>query len=380
MGQEIAFNTDVRRLPDWVNDDVRLYLDHVEGGQTIRALARHCGVHASTILRKVRKTEASRDDPLIDRALLELGRLRRLQTGGRETAPQRGGGETGNRAGKGARKCRAEGLPIDSASLKRDARRILHALLEDGAVLAVVPEVETAVVVVETEDGRPRQLATLARRAAEAMALLGWIEGGTGGKVARYRISGEGRRALGRLLAETESTRMRATAQAGTLFSGPRSGAGGARAGRRRAPGADSPLMALARRRDKSGRPYLSDSQIRAGEQLRTDFELTRLGGAAALNWESIMRGRVDGGAGSGEERKAGRLDARRRLERALAALGPELADIALRTCCQLKGMEATEAELQMPARAGKYVLRIALNILARHYAAEDPQERDLIY
>ena len=46
-----SFSSD---LPGWVSEDVRLYLDHIEGGMTIRALAREVGVHASTVLRKVR--------------------------------------------------------------------------------------------------------------------------------------------------------------------------------------------------------------------------------------------------------------------------------------------------------------------------------------
>ena len=52
-------------------DDARLYLRHVEEGQSIRALARSEGCHASTILRRIRRFEARRDDPLVDGALAE---------------------------------------------------------------------------------------------------------------------------------------------------------------------------------------------------------------------------------------------------------------------------------------------------------------------
>ncbi len=380
MEQVIAFNTATGHsgrpgggLPEWVSEDVRLYLDHVEGGQTIRALARNTGVHASTILRKVRKTEARRDDPLIDRALLDLGQLRRAH-----------GADTGDPGDPAADLARLEGLAVDAATLRRDACRVLRALIEPGAVLAVVPDVETAVVVVETEDGRPRQVATLARRVAEAMALLNWIEGSTGTKVARYHVTGEGRQALNYFLASTENARMGGADGQGGNVEGIFAGAAGGRAAKKprkpRAAGADSPLQVLARRRDKSGQPYLSAAQIRAGEDLRTDFELAQLDGQVGANWTAIMGGRTDRtrtseGAGAGR-----RLDARRRLEAALKALGPELADVALMTCCHLKGMERVESEMQMPARSGKYVLRIALNILARHYARTDPERRDLIY
>ena len=42
-----------RDLPE----DARLYLRHVEGGETIRSLARETGCHASTILRRIRRFE-----------------------------------------------------------------------------------------------------------------------------------------------------------------------------------------------------------------------------------------------------------------------------------------------------------------------------------
>ncbi len=367
MEQISTFNAASGQMPEWVSDDVRLYLDHVEGGQTIRALARNTGVHASTILRKVRRTEARRDDPLVDRALVDLGQLHRAGRAGPAVAASADLPDTG--AGV-----------LDAQTLRRDAGRALRALIEPGAVLAVVPNVETAIVVVETEDGRPRQMASLPRRVAEAMALLDWIAGSPGAKVARYRITREGRQALNYFLASSENARMSGTSAEGADLAAltPRKGA--ARPRKTRPAGADSPLQVLARRRDKAGQPYLTPEQLRAGEQLRTDFELTRLQGNIGANWDSIMRGPVDGnarGAGSGA---GGRLDARRRLEAALRALGPELADVALMTCCHLKGMERVEQDMQMPARAGKYVLRIALNMLARHYASSDGGEHDLIY
>ncbi|MCP5036530.1 MAG: helix-turn-helix domain-containing protein, partial [Rhodobacteraceae bacterium] len=145
-----------KELPDWVSSDVRLYLEHIEGGVTIRALARVNGVHASTILRKVRKTESRRDDPLIDKVLIHLGKLRRVQ-GEPQVNPKEAVPEMTD-------------APPDEVTLKRDATRILRALMQTGAVLAVVPDVETAVVVVEAADGRPRQVATVESRIAQAMA------------------------------------------------------------------------------------------------------------------------------------------------------------------------------------------------------------------
>jgi hypothetical protein len=52
----------------------------------------------------------------------------------------------------------------------------------------------------------------------------------------------------------------------------------------------------------------------------------------------------------------------------ALRDLGPGLGDTALRVCCYLEGLEATEKRMGWSARSGKIVLRIALQRLARHY------------
>ena len=59
-------------LPDWLPEDARQYLSHVEGGRSLRALARETGVHASTLLRRVRRVEERRDDPLVDAAIAAL--------------------------------------------------------------------------------------------------------------------------------------------------------------------------------------------------------------------------------------------------------------------------------------------------------------------
>lgn len=61
-------------MPAWVPDAARRYIRHTEHGCSIREVARDEGCHASTILRQIRRFEARRDDPLVDRALSRLGR------------------------------------------------------------------------------------------------------------------------------------------------------------------------------------------------------------------------------------------------------------------------------------------------------------------
>jgi Domain of unknown function (DUF6456) len=55
-------------------------------------------------------------------------------------------------------------------------------------------------------------------------------------------------------------------------------------------------------------------------------------------------------------------------LHRALDAVGPELSGILLYVCCLAGGLEQAEMRLNLPRRAGKAVLQLALTRLARHY------------
>jgi len=52
----------------------------------------------------------------------------------------------------------------------------------------------------------------------------------------------------------------------------------------------------------------------------------------------------------------------------ALDDLGPGLADVVLRVCCFLEGLESAEKRLGWSARSGKVVLKIGLQRLLRHY------------
>lgn len=364
------------RLPEWLPEDVRVYLDHTEGGCSIRALARARGCHASTILRKVRRTETRRDDPLVDRALTQLGRLRR----------DRGDAEPSDEVNMHEPRDNAD----DGDNLERHAARTLRALSQQGAIMAVTPDVAMAVVVREDERGRPRQLASAPREAAEMMALRGWIAGEKGKRVARYRITAAGRQVLNRLTASQEVARAGfAEAPAAFRHAGCGSGADAeplSRPGKtrraHRPAGAESPVQVLARRRDRNGNPYLTSAQLDAAERLRMDFELAQMDGALGGSWNAIMAGgpAIRGAGGHEQSADHRRIDARRRFDAALRALGPDLGEAALMVCCQERGMEQAEAALTMPARAGKYVLRIALNMLLRHYESVASADSDLIY
>ncbi|WP_420818588.1 DUF6456 domain-containing protein [Paracoccus endophyticus] len=383
-------------MPSGLPEDARLYLRHVEGGATIRALARETGCHASTILRRIRRFEARRDDPLVDRAVDHAG---------------------GANGAAGA----------ISLHDQDQLRRILRRLAEPGAVLAVAAGLDKAIVT--RSDIRT---AILDRRLAELMALRGWVALVGQGRITRHAITPAGRAALkgmvaGRAFFVPQASDFRDASPVTAACD--QAGSGDSRAGqglppvetpappglaeaaasfapapdpgplhaqrhriyedrvlddpdgegrrRMRVNIAESPLQVLGRRRDANGQPFLDAAQVAAGERLREDFELAQMGARVAQNWDRFMTAGIDvsrhdaGGGGSD--------GARRRVAAALRELGPGMGDLVLRVCCFLEGIELTERRLGWSARSGKIVLRLALMRLDRHYADTYGSGRPLI-
>jgi len=350
-------------LPAWLPDTVRLYLDHTGVGVPIRELARREGAHASTVMRKVRRLEARREDPLVDEALALLG--------DRSTASAKKDGP------KMTVMPHAQPQKLDDITLASEGRRILRRLAEPGAVLAIAPDMEKAVVIRAFPDGKQARTGVVDRAVAQAFALKDWIVCAKQGRVSRYEITSVGRAALKRLIDEADLARhahQAGLAEAAMPFADQhrtwdiRHVAEGGQTRRVRYNLAESPIALLGRRRDKDGQPFLEPDLIRVAERLREDFELAQMGPRVAQNWERFLtagdRGafRPDAGHGEGPSR------ARERVAAALRDLGPGLGDVALRVCCFLEGIETAEKRMGWAARSGKVVLRIALQRLRRHY------------
>ncbi len=361
-------------LPGWVPEAARRYLLHTEWGLSIRALARGEGAHASTVLRQVRRVETRRDDPLVDEALRRLVLAGRPDAGDAGDMPRLLGPEPEDDESMIC-ETRSQKTPItaqpDAATIEREARRILRRLSESGAILAVSPELDRAVVLRTQPDGRSTRTAVMERPVAEAFALKEWIERrGTLGRVATYEITASGRAALKRFLADDAHGK----ASPDRFGEQHRQWAerdidddtGEAR--RIRYNAMESPLAALARRREKDGSFFLAPELVAAGERLREDFELAQMGPRVAQNWDRFLTAGVDRGQFGAAGPGGGPEGARARVAAALADLGPGLGDMALRVCCFLEGLEAAEKRMGWSARSGKIVLRIALLRLRRHY------------
>ena len=346
----------ISTLPDWVPSAVRLYLHHTENGLSLREIARKEGVHASTVLRQVRRFENRRDDPLIECA---LGRLREGVLG--KVAPGAGSWRSAEPRGREA----VHSL-LSEAQLNAEALRVLRRLCEPGAVLAVAPEMERAVVLRDGPDGAAR-LAVLERPVAEAFALREWIRCRKSGRVAQYEISAAGRAALRRLLADAGESDAQATI---SVPEGAVQAAGLQDEPRARSVMAETPVAALARRRDQDGKPFLSADLVAAAERLREDFEIAQMGPRLTQDWERFLTGGSFGGRVGQGGASTGALAARERVAAALRELGPGLGDMAMRCCCFLEGLESAERRMGWSARSGKIVLRIALIRLERHYEA----------
>ncbi|MDF1872632.1 DUF6456 domain-containing protein [Vannielia sp.] len=351
-------------VPGWVPRSVLHYLRHIEEGHSIRGLARDEGVHASTILRQIRRFEQRRDDPLVDEALARLGQAHfKLESA---TMSQHFVPKT---------------KISDEATVAREGRRILRRLSEKGAVLAVAAGMDKAAVVKSLADGRTTRTAVVDSEVAQAFALKEWIEVKANGRITTYTITPAGRTALKRLLADTAGAE--GFAEAPTPFAmqhrdieevDAEDGKSRIRYNR-----SESPVQALSRRRDKDGSRFLDPDLVAAAERLREDFEMAQMGPRVAQNWETFLTGghggqfSASGGPANGPEAS------RRRVSDALRDLGPGLGDMVLRCCCFLEGLEAAEKRMGWSARSGKIVLRIALQRLKRHYEENYGPEADMI-
>ena len=115
-------------------------------------------------------------------------------------------------------------------------------------------------------------------------------------------------------------------------------------------------------------RGMVTRRQFDAGEQLRSDWERGGLAPKVTMQWDAAPIGRHRGGSSGPADRIGAQVDAKRRFDSAVEAVGPGLSDNLWRVVCSGEGMRDAETALGWPARAGKLVLSIALERVADHY------------
>jgi len=134
----------------------------------------------------------------------------------------------------------------------------------------------------------------------------------------------------------------------------------------RRANLGESPVAWLARRKDASGRPWLTPAEVAAGERLRADGEIALSGPSLTMRWDALPR---SGGGSSARVEPGDRaLSASARVEAALSACGPRLRALVERVCIHGTSLQLAEQDLSLRRRQGKTVLKQGLQALADHY------------
>lgn len=339
------------------------YLAHVVEGKSIRSIAQGTAVHPSTIMRRIRKIEGLRDDPVLDQYLnAAVVRGKKVILANRPAS-----------VGTGPEK------------LTPEEKTMLRRLGETGANLVVSKGLKKAMVMRTNLDGKQTRTAVVNAHLAGACVIKDWLRCVHSGRVSLYEITEVGRAALKRAIAEDTVKGRTPTgySEAPSTFSEQHKEWGervihDPEAGRqtKRVNLRESPLTTLARKKDRDGRAFLGSDLIEAGDRLREDFELAQMGPRVGQNWERFLTGGHRGGFGSTE---GGLSAAQDRLSAALKALGPGLGDIVLRCCCFLEGMETAEKRLGWSARSGKVVLRIALQRLRHHYDTQTSADERMI-
>lgn len=132
----------------------------------------------------------------------------------------------------------------------------------------------------------------------------------------------------------------------------------------------ESPLAWLYSRRNPKGERYLSYERFAAGERLRSDYERSALRQRISANREAALASGKRGASKGGQELSDVAIDARQRVEDAMAFVGPDFDQLLIDVCCHLKAMSVLERERGWPQGSAKVALNFALSSLERHYSA----------
>ena len=133
----------------------------------------------------------------------------------------------------------------------------------------------------------------------------------------------------------------------------------------RRANLGQSPVAWLARRKDETGRPWLSPAHVAAAGRLAMEAEAAMRGPSLTMRWDALPRS--GGGSATRAEPGDAALGAGRRVEAALAACGRDRTMVEA-VCVRASSLQLAEQDLGLRRRTGKAVLVRGLTALAAHY------------
>lgn len=258
-------------------------------------------------------------------------------------------------------------FPLDPAGL---ARRLLR-LARPGAYARA--DGAAAFEVLSPRNAFAAPIATIADADVTAALGLGWLT--TAGADGHLQLSKNGRRALKRHVLSS------GTAAAAAKLPGTGAAA-------RSAAGVDAkamppqriegPLLWLRNRRDRSGRPLITEAQYEAGTRFVADYVQGQMQARVTASWSVTAPCLRSGTPGAGVDISDAALAARNRFHAAIAVVGPEMGGLLIDVCCFDIGLETAERARHWPVRSGKVVLDMGLTALARHYglvsAAAEPQ------
>ena len=118
-------------------------------------------------------------------------------------------------------------------------------------------------------------------------------------------------------------------------------------------------------------RGLIDQRQFDAGERLRGDWTMAGLEPRVTMRWDAAPSGTGRRGSDAPLDPTLAGIAARRRFDGAIEAAGKGLGDVLWRVVCAGEGLEAAEAALGWPKRAGKLVLLMALDRVADYYGIQ---------
>lgn len=119
-------------------------------------------------------------------------------------------------------------------------------------------------------------------------------------------------------------------------------------------------------------RNLITAVQFAAADKLRADYERAGLVRMSTMQWSKTADRVRYRSSASVPDQSLAQMDAKRRFDAAIKAVGPGLADICWRLICANETITDAEKTLGWPARSGRIVLAIALDRLAIHYGMQN--------